>query len=455
MPSITIIMIMENFYMKLIRLFLLLFGLLVLAFQPVSGLAGTAAQGTAPFVLVLNAEGAVGPAMQEYISRGLETAERQSADLVVLQLNTPGGDLSTTQEIVTLLRESDIPVVVYVAPRGAWAGSAGTIITLAGHAAAMAPETAIGAASPVGGQGEDLNETLEAKAKEITKATVRSLAERRGEEAVALAEATIETAKAASSNEALEVGLIDFVADDLDDLLNQLDGFEVEMTGEMRTLETTNARTEDLESSFIEQLLAMLTNPNIVFLLLTIGVQAIFIELGSPGGWVAGFIGVVCLALAAYGLGVLPVNWFGIVFLVTSFVLFILDIKAPTHGALTAAGIGSFIVGALVLFNSPGTPQFQRVSIPLVIIVGLLTGAMFGVIVGFGIRALKAPIRAGRESLVGKTGTATTVFKPTGQVQVGSELWTAEAVEGSGKIRKGDRVEVVEIQGLRLKVRKI
>jgi len=413
------------------------------------------AQNNSPLVLVLKAEGAVTPAMEEYISRGLGVAAQRDADLVILQLNTPGGDLGTTQEIVTVLRESDIPVVVYVAPRGAWAGSAGTIITLAGHAAAMAPETAIGAASPVGGQGEDLQETLAAKAKEITKATVRSLAERRGEKAVELAEATIETAKAVSSTEALEVGLIDFIADDIQDLLAKLDGFEVHLAGGTQSLETTNARVEELETSFIEQLLAMLINPNIVFLLITIGMQAIFIELGSPGGWVAGFIGVVCLALAAYGLGVLPVNWFGIVFLVTSFVLFILDVKAPTHGALTAAGIATFIVGALVLFNSPGTPQFQRVSIPLVVGVGIATGALFAIIVGFALRALRAPIRAGRESLVGATGTARSALGPTGQVQVESELWTAEAVEGSEKIRKGDRVEVVEVQGLRLIVRKI
>lgn len=442
--------------MKSLRLsFLLWLVIALLTVQPVFALSGTGAQSDAPFVLILNAEGAVTSAMREYIERGLDIADQRNADLVILQLNTPGGDLNITQEIVTIIRGSEIPVVVYVAPRGAWAGSAGTIITLAGHAAAMAPETAIGAASPVGGQGEDLSETLEAKAKEITKAIVRSLAERRGTKAVELAEATIETAKAASSNEAVEAGLIDFVAKDLDDLLEQLDGFEVHLADGPYTLETTDAATEEVAASFIEQLLAMLVNPNIVFLLLTIGVQAILIEIGSPGGWVAGFIGVVCLALAAYGLGVLPVNWFGIIFIATSFVLFILDIKAPTHGALTAAGIGSFIVGALVLFNSPGTPQFQRVSIPLVVIVGLLTGVMFGVLVGFGIRALKAPIRAGRESLIGKTGIATIAFRPAGQVQVGSELWTAEAAEGSRKIRKGDKVEVVEVKGLRLKVRKI
>jgi membrane-bound serine protease (ClpP class) len=442
--------------MRTFRLFFLFtLASFLLAFQPAHALSDTSAQGNPPLVFVLNADSAVTPAMKEYILRGINLAEQRDAELVIIQLNTPGGDLLTTQEIVTAIRTSPVPVVIFVAPRGAWAGSAGTIITLAGHAAAMAPETSIGAASPVGPQGQNLNSTEEAKAKNITKATVRSLAERRGADAVALAEATIESAKAASSTEALDVGLIDFVAKDIPDLLTQLDGFQVQMTDGPRTLHTAGATTEDVPASFIEQLLGMLVDPNIVFLLLAIGAQAIFIELGSPGGWVAGFIGVVCLALAAYGLGVLPVNWFGIIFLIISFALFILDIKAPTHGALTIAGIGSFIVGALVLFNSPGTPQFQRVSVPLVVAVGIAIGALFGVIVGFGVRAMRVPVRTGMESLVGKMGTAITAFRPTGQVQVGSELWTAEAAEGSRKIRKGDRVEVVEVKGLRLKVRKI
>jgi membrane-bound serine protease (ClpP class) len=439
------VMLMKQLYRPLLVL------LLLVCFSSLSA----SAQSSAPRVLVLNAEGPVTPAMREYIERGLKIAEQRSVDLVILQLNTPGGDLGTTQNIVTAMRTSNIPVVVYVTPRGAWAGSAGTIITLAGQAAAMAPETAIGAASPVGGQGENLTDVLEAKAKEITKATVRSLAERRGPEAVALAEDTIETAKAVSSNEALQAGLIDFVAENLNDLLTQLDGFEVQVLGQTRTLRTANAVTEDVAPTFIEQLLAMLINPNIVFLLLTIGVQAIFIELSSPGGWVAGFVGVVCLALAAYGLGVLPVNWFGVAFLVIAFVLFVLDIKAPTHGALTAAGIGSFIVGALVLFNSPGTPQFQRVSTPLVVLTGILTGLGFAVIVGFALRAQRAPIRTGQESLARKTGTAKTAIDPQGQVQMGSELWSAELAEGAGPVRKGDTVEVIRAEGLRIIVRKL
>jgi membrane-bound serine protease (ClpP class) len=201
-------------------------------------------------------------------------------------------------------------------------------------------------------------------------------------------------------------------------------------------------------------LLQILTNSNIVFLLLSIGVQAILIELSSPGGWVAGFIGAVCLALAAFGLGFLPVNWFGILFIVFAFILFIVDIKAPTHGGLTAAGIGSFIVGALVLFNSPRTPDFQRVSLPLVILVALIIGVSFAVIVGFALRARKSRIRTGVESLIGVSGVAVSDIAPSGQVQAAGELWSAEAVAGSKKIHKGDRIQVVKIEGLRLQVKK-
>ncbi len=170
----------------------------------------------------------------------------------------------------------------------------------------------------------------------------------------------------------------------------------------------------------------MLTNSAIVFLLVTIGVQAILIEISSPGGWVAGFIGVVCLALAAYGLGVLPVNWFGVVFLILAFVLFILDIKAPTHGALTAAGTVSLIVGALVMFNSPNVPSFQRVPVPLIIGASASTGIIFFVIMLIGVRAQKTPVSMGAESLVGRVGIARTGLAPRGQVQLGGELWTAE-----------------------------
>jgi membrane-bound serine protease (ClpP class) len=201
-------------------------------------------------------------------------------------------------------------------------------------------------------------------------------------------------------------------------------------------------------------LLQLLTNPNIVFLLLTIGVQAILIELYTPGGWVAGFTGVVSLALAIYGLGVLPVNWFGLIFLATSFVLFVLEVKAPTHGALTVAGVASLVVGALVLFNSPGTPIFQRVSVPVVLTVAVITAAMFLTVITYALRSLRTPIRTGQESLAGKFGTARTDLSPSGSVQAAGELWSAELVEGSPQVKKGERVLVERVDGVRLIVKK-
>ncbi len=237
----------------------------------------------------------------------------------------------------------------------------------------------------------------------------------------------------------------------------QMDGFTVALESGEVTLDTAGAQTSDYPMSFIEQMLQIVINPNIVFLLLTIGVQAILIELSSPGGWVAGFVGAVCLLLAAYGLGVLPVNWFGILFLIAAFVLFIVDIKAPTHGALTAAGVASLIIGALVLFNTPSiTPPSLQVSVPLVILVSLATGLVFAAIVGLGIRAQRAPARMGQESLPNQVGVARTNIdsQSQGQVQVASELWTAELAEGSEPVHAGDPIEVVSAEGLRLKIRK-
>jgi membrane-bound serine protease (ClpP class) len=404
-------------------------------------------------IIVLTADGPITPAMAQYLSRGIKTAESQGAEALIFQLNTPGGSVDTMNEMEQMMLGSNVPIIVYVAPKGAMAASAGTIITLAGHASSMAPGTTIGAASPVGSQGEDLGTTMEAKVKNTLAATARALTQRRGPTAVALAEDTIQNAAAVSASEALEAGMIDFISSDLNELRSQLDGFTVNVNGEPVTLQTANASFENLSISIIEQLLLIVTDPNIVFLLITIGVQAIIIEISSPGGWVAGFIGVVCLALATYGLGILPVNYFGLLFIATSFVLFILDIKAPTHGALTAAGIGSLIVGALVLFNTPTTPNFQHVSVPLVIGVSIASGAVFFTIMMIAVRAQRAPIRVGEESMSGRMGVARTDLNPNGSVQVGGELWSAELEEGRTIIYAGTRIQVIRVDGLRLIVR--
>lgn len=422
--------------------------------SPAGQPARAATNQAAPQVFVMTADGPLTPAMSEYLSRAIKTAESQGAEALIFQLNTPGGSLTLMNHMVEIIRASHVPVVVYVAPHGAMAASAGTLITLAGHAAAMAPETIIGAASPVDQSGQDLTQTMQAKEKNALEATAQTLAAHRKPEAIALAKQTIETAKAVSAQEALNVGLVDFIANDLNDLLRQLDGFSVQMADGAHPLHTANATLIMLPSTFIERFLSTLTDPNIVLILMNVGVVAILIELSNPGGWVAGFVGVVCLALSAYGLDILPVNWFGIVFLVLAFVLFILDIKAPTHGALTAAGVGSLIVGGLVLFNSPNVPSFQRVSIPVAVGSSLITGGLFFIILIFALRAQHVPLRTGLQTLIGKTGTALNDLAPRGLVQLAGEEWSAELVGGAETAPKGSRVVVVKVEGLRLMVEK-
>lgn len=430
------------------------FRIFLLTFLAFTVSANVLAQTREPLAVVMTANGPIMPPMLEYFKRGIETAERENAEVLVIELNTPGGSIDTLLEMLQIMSDSSVPVVVYVSPNDAIAGSAGALITMGADISAMAPKAVIGAASPIQSSGENIQSTLESKVKEILKAKARTLVERRGAEAVQLAEAMIEDATAVTASEAFEAKLIDFISDDTEDLLQQIDGMTVQTADGQKTIRTQDIREERLAISFIESFLLLLTDPNITFLLLAIGVQAILIEFSSPGGWFAGFTGAVCLTLAVYGMGVLTINWFGIIFLVIAFVLFVLDIKAATHGALTAAGAASFIVGALVLFNSPGTPDFQRVSVPLVVGTGIFIGLLFFAIVVFALRALHNPIQIGRESLIGKTGTARTFEDEAGQVQLDAELWTAEKSKDSESIRKGDIIEVVEVRGLRLIVKK-
>ena len=431
----------------------LLLALIAISFFPLSQHKAMA-KSADPIVVSMTFDGPLTPVWRTYLQRGIDQAVSQDAELLVIQLNTPGGAVDLMNSLVQQILACPVPVVVYVSPQGAMAASAGTLLVLAGDYAAMSPGSVIGAASPVGMQGEDIETTLEAKTKEILRASVRSMAERRGEDAVQLAEEAIENARAASANEALAVNLVDFIASDLDDLLSQINGQTISLEGEDVVIDVTGANVVTVPASFIENLLGTLTNPNIVFVLLSLGVQAILIELSHPGGWVAGFFGAILMALAIYGLGILPVNWFGIIFMVIAFVLFILDIKAPTHGALTIAGTGSFIAGALVLFNSAKVPFFGNVSVPLVVGMGVFLGATFFVIVMIAVRAMKTPIATGQESLAGRTGIAVTDVAPTGIVQVAGERWSAKLAEGTAPVEAGSEVEVVQTNGVKVVIRK-
>ncbi len=414
--------------------------------------SGQPVQATAPEIVVLEATGPVVPPLESYIRRGIDEADSRNAEALILVLDTPGGNVDTTFDIVQDIRTSDVPVVVFVGPRGAKAGSAGLLITLAGHAAAMAPDTAIGASSPILSTGEDLESTAQEKQEQYLSAQARSLAERRGEQAVRIASEAVTEARAVSASEAFEARLVDFIAEDVDSLLPMLNGMQVEVNGQVRTLNTRGAMLIPIPMNQLERALIILTDPNLVFLLLSIGVTAIIVEIRTPGGWVAGVIGTACLGLALYGLGVLPVNWLGLVFIIMAFVLFILEIKAPTHGALAAAGVISLAAGAFVLFNQPEVAPFGRLSIPLVVVQSLLIGGLFAFLVAKALRAQTRRPTTGYQGLVGQVGRVTQTLDPVGMVQVWGERWQAESADRQ-PIPFGTLVEVVEAGKMRLRVR--
>lgn len=407
-----------------------------------------AAQEPAGRADVLRVEGAITPIVATYIERGIASAEMEGADLLIIVLDTPGGSVDVTRRVTRRMQESRVPIVVYVAPEGAHAASAGTFVALAAHLAAMAPGTSIGAASPIATGGEELGETAKEKAVSILEADVEGLARRRGEKAVAWARSAVREAKAATEQEALELGVIDVVATDLRDLLDKLDGRQVEVDGRSVTLETEGMALQELKMNSIEQFLHVITDPNIAFILMTLGINGILFELSSPGGYVAGIVGGICLILGLYALGVLEANWIGLLLIAVAFVLFVLDVKAPTHGILTLGGVASFVFGSLILFQSP----YYEISRALVAGVALATAAFFAFAIAKAVRAqVRRPV-TGLEGMIGRTAEARTDLDPEGSVFLMSEWW--EAIAEDGPISKGEKVVVVGHEGFRLRVRR-
>jgi membrane-bound serine protease (ClpP class) len=409
-------------------------------------------------VRVLEATGAVTPAMQQYFERGIKSAIEAGDQAVLIVLDTPGGSVDVTLQIVQLLRNAPLPVIVYVAPSGAQAASAGSVVTLAAHAAGMAPETVMGAASPIQMDGSDISETAFRKAVEDLKAVMRNQTSRRGSVATGLAEDMIEEARAVTADEALEAGLIDAKARDVSDLLVQLDGQTVLVNNEEVVLQTADAVLQETPMTFVEQVLQALTNPVIIAILLAIATPAILIELHNPGGWVAGFLGIVCLILSLYGLGQLPVNWLGLGLIVIAFVLFVAEVQAPTHGALSLTGALTLLAGLLVLFNSPGTPEFARLSLPAAIAISGSTLLFFLFIVAKAISTRWRQPITGAEGLVGRVGRVRSGSHEgegppySGEAMLNGELWRVQA---ENPLQKGDEVVVKGLDGITLRVGKI
>ncbi|HRV90685.1 MAG TPA: nodulation protein NfeD [Anaerolineae bacterium] len=412
---------------------------------------GALAQQSSPQILVADVDGPVTPVMLSFIERAIAEADARNAEALILRLDTPGGEVSMTKRIIQTMIAADVPVVVYVWPPGGGAISAGTFITMAAHINAMAPNTSIGAASPVGGSGEDIDDTMRSKVENMLIADMKGLTDRRGEEAIEWVEKAITEAKAATAQEALEIGIIDFIADDVDDLVEQLDGFTVEVGGDEVTLDTGDATISFFQQTFLERLLGIITNPSIALLLISMGSLAIVYEIINPGGYMSGIIGVILLLVGFYAIGQLPVNYAGLALILLGIALFVAELFTPTFGALTAGGIAAFIFGGLILFN---TSEFAY-DIPLPSIIGIPLGMAAIMAFGFSkvLQSRKLPPTTGQEAMIGATGTVKVPIDPKGSVLVWGERWEAVSQDGQ-PISAGEQVEVTEMKGFRLKVKK-
>jgi membrane-bound serine protease (ClpP class) len=397
---------------------------------------------------LIKIDGAIGPATASYIARAIEIAGDRKDVCLVLQLDTPGGLLDSTKEIVQSFYASKVPVVVYVAPQGANAGSAGCFITLAADVAAMAPNTSIGAAHPVSinpaGGSEQPDEVMKHKLENFAASSIEAIAQKRGRN-VEWAKSSVRESASITAEKALELNVIEIIAKDLPDLLKQLDGREVNE----KTLKTADARVVEIPMATREKVFQVLWRPEVMFILMLMAIYGIIGELSNPGAILPGVVGGIALILVLYMSAILPVNIAGLALIGLAILLFIADVLAPTHGVLTVGGIVSFFLGALMLFNR-GDPAF-RLSLGYIIPGVVVTAAFFVFIVGAGLRAQFLPVRAGRETMLGKTVNALSrIDAQGGTVFIEGERWNAVS---DAPVETGQPVEVVVVEGLTLKVK--
>lgn len=421
------------------------FWLLLIALGMLHSFAAGAALADSPKVAVLEVEGIINPVVAGYVERGIELAEEMDAVVCIVQMDTPGGLDSSMRDIVQSIMEADVPVAVYI-PTGARAASAGAFIALSAHVAAMAPGTAIGAAHPVALGEDGMDETMAQKVVNDAVAYIRDIAEANGRNA-SWAEEAVRDSRSSSSSEALELGVIDIVADNLDDLIVRLDGREVRLSsGEAVTIRTAGAEVERLDMGALERFLLAITDPNIAYILLSIGMLGITLELFNPGGIFPGVIGGICLLLAFYSLGMLPVNYAGLLLVLLGFGLFVAEVFTTTNGLLSAGGIASFVVGSVILMSNP----LFSIDLGLIIGVALAFAAFFVLVIASVIRTNRRKQQTGREAMIGMTAVARSALNPTGTVFVHGERWEATLDEGVAE--EGEEVIITGIEGLHLKV---
>lgn len=406
-----------------------------------------------PLVLVGNVEAIIHPVSAEFMVETIDRAESQNATLVIFLMETPGGLVDSTRTIVTRMLASKVPVAVFVAPSGARAASAGFLLTIAADIAAMAPGTHIGAAHPVQGQGEKMDETVSEKAASDVAAYARTLASGRGRN-VELSEEAVLKSRAFTEIEAIEASpsLIDIVASDVPDLLRQLDGREVtRFDGSTLTLRTAGARVETADMTFRQRVLSTLAHPNIAYILLSLGVLGLTIELWSPGAILPGVVGGICLILAFFTFQVLPVNYAGVLLILFGLVLLVLEVKVTSFGLLGAGGVVSLLLGSMILIDAP-SPEL-RVSLGLIIPVVLGLSAILVFLVRLALVAHRRRSVTGTSGMIGQRGTAITAIPAGGEGRVSAfgEIWQARSAEA---IAAGDGIEIVAVAGLTATVRR-
>ena len=402
-------------------------------------------------VVTLTIDGAINPVVAEYIQQGIEKAEAENATCLLIKLNTPGGLLKSTRVIVSGMLEAKVPIVVYVSPAGSHAGSAGVFITLAAHIAAMAPGTNMGSAHPVNLQG-GMDSIMGEKTTNDAAAFIRSIAEKRGRN-IEWAEDAVRFSVALAETEAVKKNVVNYIAVDDADLLQQINGDSVLLENETIVIETTGASLENMEMTWVQQLLNYISDPNIAYILMLLGIYGLIFEFYTPGIGLPGIVGAISLILAFYAMHTLPINVAGLALIALAIVMFVLELTTPTHGILSIGAVISLLLGSFMLIKPGADFAWAKISLGVIIPAVIFSALFFLTIVGIGVSAQKQKVTTGTEGLIGETGEAVSELIPSGNVFIQGELWRAESK--SGAIAKGQKVKVLAVNGLRIDVEAI
>ena len=398
-------------------------------------------------VNLVTIDGPIGPITARIIAQAIDASVEDSAEALVIELNTPGGLDESMRIITRKILNSEVPVIVYVSPSGSRAASAGVFITLSAHIAAMAPGTNMGSAHPVAIGGQ-MDSTMAEKVVNDAAAYIRSIASRRGRNEE-WAEKSVRESISATEYEALKLKVIDLVVDNVRALLDSCDGRTVTLPSGEKVLDTREIEVKRAEISVRDKILQVITNPTIAYILLTLGMWGLFFELSNPGAIFPGIVGGICLILAFFALQTLPINYAGLLLMILALILFILEVKIVSHGALAIGGIISMVMGSLLLFESP--LPYMRVSLVVIVTIVAGTALFFLVAIGLALRARKRKVTTGGRGLMGEVGVARSALKPEGDVFIHGEIWSAEADQ---PIKKGEKVVVTAVEHLTLKVTK-